>query len=132
MVLSTNNDTVIKAAILFSEEIFDEEARFVYFPNPQRVARCHQTQEDSAADVAIKVLVLSRTSSTYHVFEVDFRLPRFCMYLPLKALPQVPASSVQVRIAEQLVKIAKWIDSVHAAGVEVDDYWEECGCHLVL
>ena len=49
VVLSTNNDTVIKAAILFSEEIFDEEARFVYFPNPQRVAKVAIKPKDSAA-----------------------------------------------------------------------------------
>jgi Bardet-Biedl syndrome 2 protein len=134
LVLSTNNDTVIKAAILFSEEIFEEEARFVYFPNPQRDAKVAiKPKKDSAADVAIKVLVSSRTSSTYHVFEVEFRLPRFCMYVPLKALPQAPASSVQVRIAERIVKIARWIDDAFMLQTsrEVDDYSEECGCHMV-
>ena len=134
LVLSTNNDTVIKAAILFSEEIFEEEARFVYFPNPQRDAKVAiKPKKDSAADVAIKVLVSSRTSSTYHVFEVEFRLPRFCMYVQLKALPQAPASSVQVRIAERIVKIARWIDDAFMLQTsrEVDDYSEECGCHMV-
>jgi hypothetical protein len=38
------------------------------------------------------VLVSSRTSSVYHVFELDFKLPRFCMYIPVVGLLQVESS----------------------------------------
>ena len=40
LVLRTNNDTVIKAAVLFGESVFEEEIRFVHFGNqPSSEAR---------------------------------------------------------------------------------------------
>jgi hypothetical protein len=36
-------------------------------------------------NMVIKVMVSSRTSAVFHVFELDFKMPRFCMYIPVAA-----------------------------------------------
>lgn len=114
LVLSTNNDTIIKAVLMFAEAVFEEEGRFVFFPQPKSTVRVPiKPPRDVASDVVIKVLVSSRTSSVYHVFELDFKLPRFCMYIPVtdntQQVPE-PISSVEFRIPERASRVAAWID----------------------
>jgi Bardet-Biedl syndrome 2 protein len=68
---------------MFAEAVFEEESRFIFFPSPTSTARVPiKPPRDVASDVMIKVLVSSRTSAVYHVFELDFKMPRFCMYPP--------------------------------------------------
>ena len=115
LVLRTNNDTVIKAAVLFGESVFEEEIRFVHFGNqPSSEARVSiRPPRDVAADLAIKALVAGRSSPTYHVFELDFKIPRFCMYAPLVgpvAPEDVPSGTVTFRTPERVTRIAAWVD----------------------
>ena len=115
LVLRTNNDTVIKAAVLFGESVFEEEIRFMHFGNqPSSEARVSiRPPRDVAADLAIKALVAGRSSPTYHVFELDFKIPRFCMYAPLVgpvAPEDVPSGTVTFRTPERVTRIAAWVD----------------------
>ena len=43
-------------------------------------------------------MVSSRTSPVFHVFELDFKLPRFCMYVPVQDNVPEPISSVQFQL----------------------------------
>jgi len=111
LVLSTNNDTIIKAVIMFAEAVFEEEARFVYFPNPKSTARIPiRPPRDVASDMIIKVMVSSRTSPVFHVFELDFKLPRFCMFIPVQEDVAEPISSVSFNFPERASRVAAWID----------------------
>lgn len=111
LVLSTNNDTVIKAVVMFAEAVFEEEARFVSFPSPKSTVRIPiKPPRDVASELVIKALVSSRTSSVFHVFELEFKLPRFCMYVPVAANIPEPISSVTFRVPERAKRVAAWID----------------------
>ena len=112
LVLSTNNDAVIKAVNMYGEGVFEEEARFVYFPNPKTTARVFiRPPRDICADVSIKVLVSARMSSVYHVFELEFTLPKFCMYARLNAPVATPSGSVSFRLpGVNARRMATWID----------------------
>ena len=114
LVLATNNDSVIKAAILFGEAVFEEESRFVYFPSPSTEVRVPiRPPRDVAAELSIKALVSARASPTYHVFELEFAVPRFCMYAPLTRWPEpaeTPSGSVTFAIPDRVERIVAWID----------------------
>ena len=97
LVLATNNDSVIKAAILFGEAVFEEESRFVYFPSPSTEVRVPiRPPRDVAAELSIKALVSARASPTYHVFELEFAVPRFCMYAPADALARTRGDALRI------------------------------------
>ena len=133
LVLSTNNDAVIKAVNMYGEGVFEEEARFVYFPNPKTTARGFiRPPRDICADVSIKVLVSARMSSVYHVFELEFTLPKFCMYARLNAPVATPSGSVSFRLpGVNARRMATWIDDAFNTNVTDivqgpdDDF--ECG-----
>lgn len=120
LVVSTNNDTVVKGVVLRGAGAFEgpEESRYFRFDekNARREARVPILPPgDDACDVAVHVLVAaSGASATYHVFDLEFRIPRFWGWVPLRAdrvtRDDIPSGSVSFAAAEGSVRVARWLD----------------------
>ena len=120
LVVSTNNDTVVKGVVLRGAGAFEgpEESRYFCFDekNARREARVPILPPgDDACDVAVHVLVAaSGASATYHVFDLDFHIPRFWGWVPLRTdqvtRDDIPSGSVSFAAAEGSVRVARWLD----------------------
>uniref|UniRef100_A0A7S0QX50 Bardet-Biedl syndrome 2 protein homolog n=1 Tax=Pyramimonas obovata TaxID=1411642 RepID=A0A7S0QX50_9CHLO len=112
LVLSTNNECVIKGAVVFAEQLFEGESLFHYEKAPEKKCRVPLSlKKDIAANMLIKAMVGSRTSNVYHVFEVDYTLPKFAMYVPVerREAPE-PASSVTFHLNERANRVQLWLE----------------------
>jgi len=122
LVLSTNNETVIKGVIIFAEQLFENESLFAFQRNPAATVRVQLSpRKDVTADMLIKVMVGTRTSPIYHVFEVDYRLPKFSMYVPIRRdeAPE-PVSSVTFHITERVSRVNSWLETSFSLPVKSD------------
>ena len=127
LILSTNNDTVVKGVVLRGEGAFEgpEESRYFRFDekNARGEARVPILPPgDDACDVAVSVLVAaSGASTTYHVFDLEFRVPRFWGWVPLRVdqvtRDDVPSGSVSFAAAEGSVRVARWLDETFRCDV---------------
>ncbi|XP_057269465.1 Bardet-Biedl syndrome 2 protein isoform X2 [Pezoporus wallicus] len=81
--ISTTNDTIIRAVLIFAEGIFEGESHVVH-PSPQNLSGCIRVPltpaKDVPVDLHIKAFVGYRNSTQFHVFESTRQLPRFSMY----------------------------------------------------
>ncbi|XP_077549779.1 BBSome complex member BBS2-like [Haemaphysalis longicornis] len=114
--LQANNDTVIRAVILFAEGIFDGES-LVYHPRAEQVRSDVSLPlcppKDLPVDLHFKVLVGNKDSGEhFHVFELSRQLPRFAAYL-LSEEPRGsdrPAGSVRFRVNDRPQRVAAWVN----------------------
>lgn len=112
LVVATNNECVIRGVVVFAEQLFESESLFSYDLNPQKATRLPLLPpRDMAAEMLIKALVGSRTSSVYHVFEMDFSLPKFAAYGPAPHGMARPESFVTFRMNERVNRVAMWLQS---------------------
>jgi len=112
LVLMTNNETLIKGAIVFAEQLFDGESLYVHAPAPAASLRVPlNPKKDVTADMLIKVLVGARSNPVFHVFELDYTLPKFIMYYLVKDRVPEPQSSVTFRTNERVQRIILWLDA---------------------
>ena len=80
LVLRTNNETRIKAAVIFAERLFEGESLVVHEKEPGAELRIIlRPSKDIAATLSIKALAGGRITPAYHVFELTFQLPKFAM-----------------------------------------------------
>ncbi|XP_077499227.1 BBSome complex member BBS2-like [Amblyomma americanum] len=113
LALETNNETVIRAVILFAEGIFDGES-LVYHPKDDAVRSevslplC--PPKDLPVDLHLKVLVGRRDSEHFHVFELSRQLPRYAAYLLSEEPRDRPSGSVRFRINERPYRVASWVN----------------------
>jgi Bardet-Biedl syndrome 2 protein len=59
-------------------------------------------------------------SNYYHVFELDYKLPKFSMYVPVKDFQKEPESSVRFRVNERVNRVAMWLNNSFNVGHKVD------------
>ncbi|KAF6253535.1 BBS2m [Scenedesmus sp. NREL 46B-D3] len=114
LILRTNNATVIKAAIIFGEQVFQGESLFVRPPQPSSSLTVQLAPaRDTPVMLLMKVLVGSRTSQVYHVFELEIELPKYAMYAAeeraLSAGP--PASHISFVMQHPASRIVSWVES---------------------
>lgn len=113
LLLKTNNDSVIRGVVVFGEQIFAEESLFVH---PKTVATSLSVPLRPLKDVAvvlmIKALVGSRTSTAYHIFELEIELPKFAMYALTEpnAHPE-SKSRVTFMVQERMVRMASYLEA---------------------
>ncbi|XP_037037764.1 Bardet-Biedl syndrome 2 protein homolog [Bradysia coprophila] len=117
----TNNSTVIRAVLLFSEGIFESET-FIAYPEDRAVSRIiipFKIPKDNCYDVNIKALVGHENSQQFHVFELTRQLPKFSMYairedfLCAEKMSEIElddTSFVEFRINERFQRICLWIN----------------------
>mmetsp|Transcript_51970 Transcript_51970/g.86425 ORF Transcript_51970/g.86425 Transcript_51970/m.86425 type:complete len:704 (+) Transcript_51970:55-2166(+) len=113
LVVQTNNDTIIKSIIVFAEQLFSGESLFVHPKNPSNTLRVPiSPPKDVTADMLVKIVVGTRASNVFHVFEVAQRLPKFAMYMPVDPdRVQEPISSVTFHINERINRVIMWINN---------------------
>uniref|UniRef100_A0A452T0P3 BBSome complex member BBS2 n=1 Tax=Ursus maritimus TaxID=29073 RepID=A0A452T0P3_URSMA len=112
--ISTSNDTIIRAVLIFAEGIFLGESHVVHpsIHNLSSSIRIPITPpKDVPVDLHLKTFVGYRSSTQFHVFELTRQLPRFSMYALTSPDPaREPLSYVNFVIAER----AQRVDESHS------------------
>ncbi|XP_074769683.1 BBSome complex member BBS2 isoform X2 [Athene noctua] len=112
--ISTTNDTIIRAVLIFAEGIFEGESHVVH-PSVQNLSSCVRVPltppKDVPVDLHIKAFVGYRNSTQFHVFELTRQLPRFSMYaLSSPGSPVEPLSFVNCTTNERPQRILMWLN----------------------
>ena len=77
-------------------------------------------EKDVSTELHIQALVGHKMSTYYHVFELDYKLPKFSMYVPVKDFQKEPESSVRFRVTERVNRVAMWLNNSFNVGHKVD------------
>ncbi|KAM9301908.1 BBSome complex member BBS2 [Gastrophryne carolinensis] len=112
--ISTSNDTIIRAVLIFAEGIFEGESHVVH-PSAQNLTGCIRVPicppKDVPVDLHIKAFVGYKSSVQFHVFELTRQLPRFSMYvLSNPASSPEPSSYVTFTINERVQRVVLWLN----------------------
>ncbi|RDD37377.1 Bardet-Biedl syndrome 2 protein-like protein [Trichoplax sp. H2] len=111
--ISTSNDTILRAIIIFAEGIFKGESHVVH-PSPQNVSNKLDVrifpQKDGVVDLHIKALVGYKSSVQFHTFEMTRQIPRFTLYIVAPDDTPEPKSSVVFHITERINRVVMWIN----------------------
>ncbi|XP_048172291.1 Bardet-Biedl syndrome 2 protein isoform X2 [Corvus hawaiiensis] len=118
--ISTTNDTIIRAVLIFAEGIFEGESHVVH-PSLQNLSGCVRVPltppKDVPVDLHIKAFVGYRNSTQFHVFELTRQLPRFSMYaLSSPDSATEPLSFVNCTTNERPQRISINTDDIDLAG----------------
>uniref|UniRef100_A0A3B4G4B2 Bardet-Biedl syndrome 2 protein homolog n=1 Tax=Pundamilia nyererei TaxID=303518 RepID=A0A3B4G4B2_9CICH len=112
--ISTPNETVIRAVLIFAEGIFEGESHVVH-PSAQSLSGCVRVPivppKDIPVDLHIKAFVGGRTSTQFHVFEITRQLPRFSMYdLAVDSSAAQPTGRVAFSINDRQQRVMMWLN----------------------
>lgn len=111
--LMTSNYSVIRAVVIFAEHLFDGEACMLHpIPPSNNVIVQISPAKDVATTMCIKAMAgLSSNSVQYHVFEVDYPMPKFSMYHHTEAsqLAKRPEGYCTFLLAERPNRVWSWI-----------------------
>jgi Bardet-Biedl syndrome 2 protein len=132
LILSTNNETVIKGVILFTLDgsLFDQESLMIYPANPTTTARVPiLAKKNAAVDLQISVLVGARGNAVqFHVIELQHSLPKFAMFMPVKndgatrGARVSPDSHVSFNVQERVSRVMQWVQqSFHVSDLGAGD-----------
>lgn len=114
MTLSTNNDTVIKLAVVTSDVLFDDGCKIWHPQRPtSALSFCICPSRNTEVDVVIKAIVGHTTSTQEHIFHIKHKLNRFGSYINFNPdrLETHPTSSVSFKCTERTNRIALWLSS---------------------
>uniref|UniRef100_A0A7S1IWS5 Bardet-Biedl syndrome 2 protein homolog n=1 Tax=Eutreptiella gymnastica TaxID=73025 RepID=A0A7S1IWS5_9EUGL len=122
LVLRSTNNTVIKATIITAEFLFgSNESCMVYSQDASdTIIATFAPEKDVSTELHIQALVGHKMSTYYHVFELDYKLPKFSMYVPVKDFQKEPESSVRFRVTERVNRVAMWLNNSFNVGHKVD------------
>uniref|UniRef100_A0A8C3KT89 BBSome complex member BBS2 n=1 Tax=Chrysolophus pictus TaxID=9089 RepID=A0A8C3KT89_CHRPC len=112
--ISTTNDTIIRAVLIFAEGIFEGESHVIH-PGLQNLSGCVRVPltppKDVPVDLHIKAFVGYRNSTQFYVFELTRQLPRFSMYaLSSPDSATEPLSFVSCATNERPQRIIMWLN----------------------
>ncbi|XP_031470763.1 Bardet-Biedl syndrome 2 protein isoform X2 [Phasianus colchicus] len=112
--ISTTNDTIIRAVLIFAEGIFEGESHVIH-PGLQNLSGCVRVPltppKDVPVDLHIKAFVGYRNSTQFYVFELTRQLPRFSMYaLSSPGSATEPLSFVSCATNERPQRIIMWLN----------------------
>ncbi|XP_072942598.1 BBSome complex member BBS2-like [Epargyreus clarus] len=114
--VSTNNETIVRAAMVLAEGVFETGETLARHPlTSQLRSLLHislRPPRDIPLDVHIKALVGYPDSEQFHIFELTKQLPRFAMYTPAPPTLIKPKeeSFVTFKITERIQRICIWIN----------------------
>ncbi|XP_026143182.1 BBSome complex member BBS2 [Carassius auratus] len=125
--ISTPNETIIRAVLIFAEGIFEGESHVVH-PSAQNLSGCVRVPiippKDIPVDLHIKAFVGGKTSTQFHVFEITRQLPRFSMY-DLNVDPSAiqPTGKVTFSINDRPQRVVMWLNQnfLLAEGIDSPD-----------
>ncbi|XP_065134991.2 BBSome complex member BBS2 [Paramisgurnus dabryanus] len=112
--ISTPNETIIRAVLIFAEGIFEGESHVVH-PSAQNLSGCVCVPiippKDIPVDLHIKAFVGGKTSTQFHVFEITRQLPRFSMYdLNVDPSATQPTGRVTFNINDRPQRVVMWLN----------------------
>ncbi|XP_072403791.1 BBSome complex member BBS2 [Chiloscyllium punctatum] len=112
--ISTSNDTIIRAVLIFAEGIFDGESHVVH-PSAHNLSGQIfvpiTPPKDIPVDLHIKAYVGYRNSMQFHVFELTRQLPRFSMYARQTPGPaSEPQSYVTFTVSDRVQRVVMWMN----------------------
>ncbi|XP_077372555.1 BBSome complex member BBS2 [Festucalex cinctus] len=112
--ITTPNETIIRAVLIFAEGIFEGESHVVH-PSVQNLSGCVRVgivpPKDIPVDLHIKAFVGGRTSTQFHVFEITRQLPRFSMYdMVVDPSAPAPTGKVTFTINDRPQRVAMWLN----------------------
>jgi len=111
--LMTSNYSVIRAVVIFAEHLFDGEACMLHpIPPSNNVIVQISPAKDVQTTMRIKAMAgLSTNSVQYHVFEVDYPMPKFSMYHYTEGhqLAKKPEGYCTFFLAERPNRIWSWL-----------------------
>lgn len=112
--ISTPNETIIRAVLIFAEGIFEGESHVVH-PSAQNLSGCVRVPiippKDIPVDLHIKAFVGGKTSTQFHVFEITRQLPRFSMYdLNVDPTAPEPTGKVTFSINDRPQRVVMWLN----------------------
>uniref|UniRef100_A0A8C7ZDX1 Bardet-Biedl syndrome 2 protein homolog n=1 Tax=Oryzias sinensis TaxID=183150 RepID=A0A8C7ZDX1_9TELE len=112
--ISTPNETIIRAVLIFAEGIFEGESHVVH-PSAQNLSGCVRVPiappKDIPVDLHIKAFVGGKCSTQFHVFEITRQLPRFSMYQILADLSTAPPGGrVSFSVNERPQRVVMWLN----------------------
>lgn len=111
--LMTSNYSVIRAVVIFAEHLFDGEACMLHpIPPSNNVIVQISPAKDVQTLMNIKAMAgLSSNSVQYHVFELNYVMPKFSMYHCVDAhqLTKRPEGYCTFYLAERPSRIWSWL-----------------------
>lgn len=112
--ISTPNETIIRAVLIFAEGIFEGESHVVH-PSTQNLSGCVRVPivppKDIPVDLHIKAFVGGKSSTQFHVFEITRQLPRFSMYeLSPSPAAAPPTGRVTFNINDRPQRVVMWLN----------------------
>lgn len=118
--LMTSNFSVIRAVAIFAEHLFDGEACMLHpIPPSNNVIVQISPAKDIQTMMHVKAMAgLSTNSMQYHVFELNYVMPKFAMYHYVDQLTKKPEGNCTFLLAERPHRIVSWIQS---SFIGVDD-----------
>jgi Bardet-Biedl syndrome 2 protein len=112
LVVGSSNDSVVKAVVIFAEQIFGGESHVMHPAEPSVLVKVPiRPPKDVSTDLNVKVILCRLGSNQGHVFEMVKRLPRFSMYLlvPAGKVP-APAGAVTLVVPERISRLVLWMN----------------------
>ncbi|GBP35574.1 Bardet-Biedl syndrome 2 protein homolog [Eumeta japonica] len=123
--IATNNDTVVRAAVVLAEGVFPGETAARHPPKDK--LRPHlflqlKPPRDVPVDVHVKALVGYPDSEQFHIFELSKQLPRFAMYTLASESSKKSKRDGQVtfKITERIQRICIWLNQNFLLEKEVE------------
>uniref|UniRef100_A0AAY5KKW3 Bardet-Biedl syndrome 2 protein homolog n=1 Tax=Esox lucius TaxID=8010 RepID=A0AAY5KKW3_ESOLU len=112
--ISTPNETIIRAVLIFAEGIFEGESHVVH-PSSQNLSGCVRVPiippKDIPVDLHVKAFVGGKSSTQFHVFEITRQLPRFSMYdLHVDPESPQPTGKVTFTINDRPQRVVMWLN----------------------
>ncbi|XP_023939946.2 Bardet-Biedl syndrome 2 protein homolog [Bicyclus anynana] len=127
LVISTNNDTLVRTAMVLAEGIFESGETLARHPHSNQLKSILyiplKPPRDVPVDVHIKALVGYPDSEQFHIFEITKQLPRFSMYTIIvsPSIMKTPIEShVTFRITERVQRICIWLNQNFLLDEEVE------------
>mmetsp|Transcript_5219 Transcript_5219/g.8620 ORF Transcript_5219/g.8620 Transcript_5219/m.8620 type:complete len:782 (+) Transcript_5219:26-2371(+) len=115
LIMNTNNATVIKAAVIYGDKVF-ENGSFMLCPSDSKstITLPLKFEKDLQCTLAIKAMVGHLSSKQNHVFELSHSIPKFASYLYVASnnIPsgKKPTSFVRFVISERMNRLILWIN----------------------
>lgn len=115
LIMNTNNSTVIKAAVIYGDKVF-ENGSFMLCPSQPKssITLPLKFEKDLQCILSIKAIVGHLSSKQNHVFELSHRIPKFASYLyvPTASIAKQsrPSSYVTFMLSERINRLILWLN----------------------
>jgi len=124
--LMTSNYSVIRAVVIFAEHLFDGEACMLHpMPPSNNVIVQISPAKDVQTTMSIKAMAgLSSNSVQYHVFEMNYVMPKFAMYHAIDShqLTKTPEGYCQFYLSKRPNWIWSWLQK---SFINIDDQMQQ-------